>query len=159
MWVTCYVDASFSRGQGGAWGVWLRSARGRVVRHGLCPDYVRDSTAAELAAVYAGVYLAQRTWPETRGVLVCSDCQAALQWAQPGGPHARRGARRVQEKLHALVSDLDIAIQCKWVKGHQPARSSTAAYLNHHCDRMAVRARRQKVEATRTEARRKRGQK
>jgi ribonuclease HI len=143
MWVTCYTDASYSPGRGGAWAAWLRSERGRVVRHGRCPAYVKDSNAAELAAIYAGVFLAVRTWgSEVGGVLVCSDSQGALSLASREHPLSRKAAnRRLQERLRHLAIERDLALDLRWVRGHQPLRSSTGAYLNGWCDRLARKAR------------------
>src|SRR5262245_50108102 len=104
MWVTCYTDASFSRRQGGAWAVWLRSAEGRIVRSGACPDYVRDATGAELCALYAGVYLAVTGWPGlVRGILLRSDSQDALRLSAADARRAKnRSHRRVQDLLRQL---------------------------------------------------------
>jgi ribonuclease HI len=143
MWVTCYADASFHPGQGGAWGVWLRSDAGRLVRHGACPAYVHDATVAELSAIFAGVYLALRTWGErVRGVSVRSDSQNALALADANSPLARREhVRRLQLKLRLLLEEARVELDCKWVRGHQPAGAGTSAYLNRRCDKLARRAR------------------
>jgi ribonuclease HI len=139
MWVTCYTDASFSRRQGGSWAVWIRSAGGRVVRRGACPAYVRDSFAAELAAIFAGLFLAATTWKgNVTGVLVCSDCLGALDLITRPGANARNpGARRLCGLISRLLSSNGIELSCRWVRGHQRANSSTAAFLNNRCDRLA----------------------
>ena len=138
MWITSYTDASFQRKVGGAWAVWLRSDEGRAVRRGVCPAYVRDSNAAELSAIYAGVYLACRIWPETTGVLICSDCQSALAAAAPSAAWSSMPAmRRLQQRLRELASTKRLALRFKWVKGHQPINASTAAWLNNQVDRLA----------------------
>ena len=144
MWVTAYCDASWSRRQRGAWAVWLRSNAGRFVRHGLCPAYVTDSTAAELAAVFAAIHMSVSAWGDrVTGVLVCSDCQSALELADVGRPLARNKAlRRLQERIRALVESTSIALRSRWVKGHQPSSAGTAAFLNNWCDRSARQARR-----------------
>jgi ribonuclease HI len=138
MWVTCYADASYTRKTGAAWAVWLRSDRGRIVKSGPCPSYVTDSTCAELAAIFAGVFLALRAWPGTRGVLVRSDCQSALALADPAAKLARKHANRtLQQKLRELVAESSIELSFRWVKGHQPATAGTAAWLNRSCDKRA----------------------
>ncbi|KYF56623.1 hypothetical protein BE08_42920 [Sorangium cellulosum] len=77
-WVTCYTDASFGP-SGAGWAVWARCVEGRVVRRGACPGYVTSSLEAELAAIFAGVFVACRTWgARIRGVVVRTDCQAAI---------------------------------------------------------------------------------
>jgi ribonuclease HI len=142
MWVTCYTDASYSDRDGGAWAVWLRSDRGRIVRSGTCPQYVTDSTCAELSAIFAGVFLAVRTWPDTHALLVCSDSQSALALAHPEAKRARKAAnRKLQDKLQELLRQRKIELCFRWVKGHQPARAGTAAWLNRSCDKRARRAR------------------
>jgi len=144
MWVTCYTDASFSAQDGAGWAIWLRSDLGRVVRRGRCPDYVRDSTAAELAAIFAAVYVACLTWPSSvRGVLVRSDCQGALALADPAARLSKdRHLRRLQDKLRSLLSERRIALRCAWVKGHQKTSQSVSAYLNNRCDVLANEVRR-----------------
>lgn len=141
MWVTCYTDASFTKRTGGSWAVWLRSERGRVVRSGKCPSYVRCSSAAELAAIYAGVFLAVREWgPSVRGLWLRSDSQDALRLADAAArPPRNPGLRILQQKLRTLVADHDLSLECRWVKGHQPRTASTAAWLNVQCDKLARR--------------------
>lgn len=146
MWVTCYTDASFSERHGGGFGVWLRSYLGRVVRSGRCPRYVKSSTDAELSAIYAGVFLALRAWPSrVAGVLVCTDCQAAIDLARPGSALApRKAARRLQRRLWALLDESHVELDLRWVKAHQKPTTSTRAYLNHQCDRLARRGRKRR---------------
>ena len=143
MWITSYTDASFQRKVGGAWAVWLRSDEGRAVRGGACPAYARDSNAAELAAIYASVYLACRIWPSTTGVLICSDCQSALVAAEPSTSlSAMPAMRRLQQRLRELANTKRLALRFKWVKGHQPMNTSTSAWLNNQVDRLAGSRRR-----------------
>lgn len=139
VWVTAYCDASYSRAKGGAWAVWLTSVKGRVIRGGPCPAYVHDSGAAELAALYAAVYLACRTWPgEVRGIVVRGDCQSALLQASPDVKLARNeGVRRLQERLRLVLREHDVAIETQWVRGHQKPSTGTQAYLNDACDKLA----------------------
>jgi ribonuclease HI len=145
MLVTCYTDASYSKRAGGAWAVWLRCDRGRIVKSGSCPDYVTDSTCAELAAIFAGVFLAVRAWPATRVILVCSDSQSALALAGPQAKPARKPAnRKLQHKLRALMAERSIELLFRWVKGHQPARAGTAAWLNRNCDKRAGRVKKRR---------------
>ncbi len=143
MHVTCYTDASFSTRQGGAWAVWVRSDRGRIVRRGRCPAWVRDPNLAELAAIYAGVYLALTRWRgSVRHVLVRSDSQWAVAVAAGEATKPpRKPARRLQRKLRALVEEHGASLECRWVPGHRPRQESTAAYLNDACDRLAKEAR------------------
>jgi hypothetical protein len=143
VWITGYTDASFHRKAGGAWAVWLRCGAGRAVRQGTCPSYVRDSNAAELAAIYAGVYLACRIWPSTTAVLVCSDCRSALAAADPSASLASDPAmRRLQQRLRELANAERLDLRFKWVRGHQRASASTSAWLNNQVDRLAGSTRR-----------------
>ena len=144
MWVTLYADASFSPKDGGGWGVWIRSERGRIVQRGKCPPYVLSSGAAELCAIYVGVHLALRAWgAEVRGVFVRSDSQEALLCAMPTAPLARNDAmRRLQRRLRALLGS-GVELHTRWVKGHQGAARGTAAYLNTAVDRLARRGRKE----------------
>jgi ribonuclease HI len=145
MWVTCYTDASFD-GHTGAWAVWIRSSRGRIVRSGACPPYVKDSNAAELAAIFAGIHLALREWPgKVRGILICSDSQVALSLASPEASlvtsEKNPSFRRLQLKIRTALADAQVELQTRWVKGHRSPKSGTTAYLNHQCDRFAYQHR------------------
>lgn len=144
MWVTCYTDASYSEAAGGAWAVWLRSDLGRIVRAGRCPPYVRDSCAAELAAIFAGVHLALRAWaPHVRGIFVRSDSLTALANADPTAPLRRPAAtRRLQDKLRKLLGEHAVVLSCRHARGHRPSNESTAAFLNGRCDALARATRR-----------------
>jgi ribonuclease HI len=145
VWVTLYTDASYSPHKGGAWAVWLRSTRGRIVRSGRCPNYVRNSNDAEFAAIYAGIYLAICAWGrEVTGVLVRSDSEGALALARSAARPARtRRMRGLQTKLRRLVEPSQVELELRWVKGHQPKSASTAAWLNGYCDRLARKRRRE----------------
>jgi ribonuclease HI len=145
VWVTCYTDASYRRGDGGSWAVWLRCSEGRIVTSGVCPAYVKESNAAELAAIFAGIYTARKSWPSTSGVLVCSDSQIALLACAFDSPlHRNPALRRLQERIRDV--GVGIEIRTKWVKGHQPSSTGAPAWLNNRCDALAKqRRRRQRV--------------
>ena len=144
MRVTCYTDASWSERDGGAWAVWIRSDAGRIVRQGLCPPWVRDSTLAELSAIYAALYLSVRAWGgAVREVLVVSDSRDALRFAAEDTPPARgQRARALQRKIRELAEAHGVVLLGRWVKAHQRGTADTAAYLNNECDRLAKRRRR-----------------
>jgi ribonuclease HI len=150
VWVTCYTDASFSRRHGGAWAVWLRSTKGRIVQSGVCPSYVKDSNVAELAAIFAGVYIAIRSWgSQVRGIFVRSDSVVALAWVDPQAPLGRlRATRRLQRKLRELLASAGVELSCRHARGHRPRNESTSAFLNAHCDRLARDARLRRPRAT-----------
>jgi ribonuclease HI len=143
VWVTCYTDASYSDDAGGAWAVWLRCDRGRLVRSGLCPPYVREANAAELAAIFAGLHLAVTTWgSRVDGVSLRSDSKVALGHADPESKLSRNSAlRRLQERVRSLLREHDLELDCRWVRGHQRVEAGTHAFLNDRCDRLAKRAR------------------
>lgn len=146
MWVTCYTDASFRPRFGGGWAVWLRSSEGRLVRNGVCPSYVNDANAAELAAIFAGIYLARREWPTTTGVLLCSDSMVALGACATDAPlHKSPALRRLQKRIRAVAAGVEL--RTKWVKGHLPTSMGTHAWLNNQCDALA-KQRRPRTRAT-----------
>lgn len=144
-WVTCYTDASLSKDQS-AWAFWLRSRDGRIVRSGSCPAYIRNSNEAELAAIFAAVHVATRTWRgRIAGILVCSDCRFAVQILDGTLPVRKRYGRVVQrlvDKTRAALQRHDVALRTRWVAGHRDPASGTPAFLNDACDRLAVRRRR-----------------
>ncbi|WP_080682449.1 ribonuclease H family protein [Sorangium cellulosum] len=144
-WVTCYTDASFTPIAAG-WGVWLRSTRGRIVRHGACPPYVSSANEAELAAIFAGVYLARKVWGDAvRGLVVYTDSQAAVRFLSDEAlkPRIQRNApavARLRERIRTFSNEHGIELDLRWVKGHQ--RTNTVrAYLNARCDQLAGAAR------------------
>ena len=105
--------------------------------------YVRDCNAAELSAIYAGVYLACRIWPATTGVLICSDSQSALAAADPTASLSLNPAmHRLQQRLREVTSNKRLQLHFKWVKGHQRVNASTSAWLNNQVDRLAGSTRR-----------------
>ncbi|MGK3992125.1 RNase H family protein [Sorangium sp. So ce1024] len=144
-WVTCYTDASFGP-SGAGWAVWARSVEGRVVRRGACPGYVKSSLEAELAAIFAGVFVACRTWgARVGGVVVRTDCQAAIHLLTTDAVRPRTqkrwpGAMRLRAKIQDLVKERGIGLELRWVMGHQPS-NSVQAYLNRACDKLATKAR------------------
>lgn len=145
-WVTCYTDASFSH-SGAGWAVWGRCVEGRLVRRGACPGYVKSSLEAELAAVFAGIFLSCQTWgARVRGVVVRTDCQPAIHLLTTDGVRPRTqkrwpGAMRLRAKILGLVKERGIGLDLRWVMGHQ-ASNSVQAYLNRACDELAAEARR-----------------
>jgi len=140
-WVTCYTDASF-RPKGAGWAVWLRSLAGRVLRRGPCPPYVKNSLDAELSAIFAGVYVAWRTWGgAVRGVVIRTDCQSAIDLLSGVTISARfrrrwPGTIKLCTKIRAFADEHDIELDLRWVKGHQKG-NTVQAYLNKECDRLA----------------------
>lgn len=132
MLTTLYTDASFKDGRGG-WACWARSSRGRGIRSGPCPEYVKDALTAELCAVYCGVWLICQNWPETEAILVRSDCQAVCV-----DPRDRTYEHETRERLRRQIVEAlgGRRIIFRWVKGHQRG-NSVQAYLNRRCDQLA----------------------
>lgn len=143
-WATCYTDASLSP-KGSAWAFWLRFQEGRLVRSGACPKYVRDSNAAELAAIFAAVHVATTTWPgRLAGILVCSDCRFALGVLDGTMPVRKRygpAVARLVDRTRATLVQHEVSLRTRWVPGHRDPATGTAAFLNDVCDRLATRRR------------------
>lgn len=137
-WVTVHADASFGNGKGG-WAVWVKTLQGRVVRSGVCPEYVKHSGHAELSAIYAGIYVAVTAFPSCNGVLVRSDCFGALRdlerRTEASGDEA---VQRLRDKIIEALGPRWLRI--KWVKGHGDG-NKVESYVNNTCDRLARRAR------------------
>jgi ribonuclease HI len=147
LWCTAYTDASWHQDTGG-WATWLRynddANPKRVVRNGPCPDYVKDSTSAELYAICAAIALCLETWDDLEGIGVRSDCKPAITWAiqaLSGKTHHKRAdIRYMKEKLYKLVREKRIHVVVKWVPAHQND-TSVRTYLNNACDGIAKKAR------------------
>src|SRR5262245_41450797 len=115
-WVTCYTDASFTKTAAG-WGIWLRSARGRIVRQGACPPYVRSANEAEMAAIFAGIYLARRAWgAAVRGLVVYTDSQTAIDVLTRDAKRSAPGIARLRERIRAFSDEHGIELDLRWVK-------------------------------------------
>ena len=140
MWVTIYTDAGYRPmgDQRGGWAVWIRSELGRIVKAGPCPDYICGSLEAEVCAIYCGLHLATKAWPEATAFLVRTDCQGACfdprsrRYAEDDNAALARLCRLMSETLGRRI------LRHKWVKGHQK-NNSMQAYLNRQCDLLAGR--------------------
>ena len=143
-WVTVHADASYSQQTGqGTWAVWVKTAAGRVVLSGECPDYIKNAHHAELAAIYAGIHLAVANFPHVGGILVRSDCQPALRDVEKiGVPDKNSVITTLREKIAAAAGGR--TIRTKWVKGHNGG-GTRESWVNNACDRMARAARLKKA--------------
>lgn len=138
IWTTVHADASFKDGRG-SWAAWVKTSAGRVVRSGACPEYVRNSGHAELAAVFAGIHLAVSAFPHTTAILVRSDCRAALHnLAHRASPSSDPAVQRLRERIRTALGDRHVRI--KWVKGHRGG-DTVESWVNNACDRLAREAR------------------
>jgi len=136
--VTAYTDASFS--DRGGWAIWLRSERGRIVRHGSCPETVTDALLAELWAIKEALRIAVESWPETETVLINSDCLAATNALESRNYFKREEAAVLQEDILAFAFAKYLTLRFKHVKGHTGS-NDVRSYLNRRCDLMSRRAR------------------
>lgn len=137
MLTTLYTDASFHHEtKNGGWAVWARSDRGRIVKSGPCPGYVDDSNDAELAAMFAGIYLIGQNWSDTNRILICSDSQTALRWVLDNERSRRETTAKLQKMIRKQCIEHGFSITPRWVKGHSGA-GTTQAYLNAKCDEFA----------------------
>ena len=125
--------------------MWLRSVKGRVVRQGPCPPYVKRSVEAELAAIFAGLTIARRTWGDAvRGVVIRTDCQEAINLLSTSEMNAKArrrwpGTLVLCTKIRELAAAHGIELELRWVKGHQ-STNTIQAYLNNACDKRAGEA-------------------
>jgi ribonuclease HI len=125
-----------------------------VVRRGACPAYTRSANEAELAAIFAALYLARKTWgPAVRGLVVKTDSQAAISLLRTAvlSDRVRRrapGAARLHERIRGFAIEHGIELELRWVQGHQKT-NTMRAYLNAQCDRLAREARRALKQAVR----------
>lgn len=145
MKATLYTDASVqTRTRSGGWGMWAASDYGRIVRGGvIAPKFCGDSTHAELAAVFAGVYTLSRAWLDVSELMIRSDNSTVAKLLGPAGP-MMDCVRRHPEIADLLAKILAVTgatrIVPVWVKGHQ-AIVSRPAYVNDACDRLAKKYR------------------
>lgn len=137
MLVTLYCDASFCSSTGaGGYGVWLRSDLGHLVRGGRTPGYCAHAYEAELAAIYAGVYLAATQWPDTHRILVRSDCRGALRLMAGQQTPRHDGAIRLHSRILQTARAHRLELVPKWVRGHRKG-PHTDAYINRQVDAIA----------------------
>jgi ribonuclease HI len=106
---------------------------------------VKQSSEAELAAIFAGVHLAIEAWkPELRGVFVRSDALDVVHLLHGKSRIRSPAMRRLHARLSELTEQHGVAISARWVKGHRNPKSGTSAFLNAACDRLAGQLRRAK---------------
>lgn len=136
-WVTAYTDASFSTTRKG-WAIWLRSNEGRVVKNGECvSSLVADSVGAELWAILRAIETTLKTWPQTTGIQINSDCESILKFLWPWSPSLRNSLhRQIQLQIQTLVKQRKIKVHTKHVKGHQTP-NDIRFYLNNQVDKLA----------------------
>lgn len=135
MWVTLYTDASF-RTKGG-WGIWLRSAKGRIVKSGECPGIIDDSAAAEMYAALKGIEICLENWIETKGIQVNSDCLMVVNGLYPWSkPIHRISIRVIQDRIREILNTKGVRVRCKHVKGHS-GTGNTRSWLNDRVDKLA----------------------
>lgn len=139
-WITVHADASYNpKTREGGWAVWVRGGGGRIVSSGPCPDYVANAHHAELAAIYAGIHLAVKKFPEVTAILVRSDCQPALHNLQNlQVPNRNAVIERLRVKICEAAGPR--LIKTKWVRGHDSG-NTRESWVNNACDRMAREAR------------------
>lgn len=131
-WVTLYCDASYSESHGGAWSIWLRSDKGRIVRGGKCPETVNSATLAEFYAAMMGVIVA-RDEMGAEAVQINSDCQAVVQGLGSG---YRWSSNKAIRKLQDKILRTKVRLRTKHVKAHT-GQNDTRSYLNRRVDRIA----------------------
>lgn len=141
MKATLYTDASVQPcSRSGGWGMWAASDNGRIVRGGVIdPKFCTDSNHAELAAVFAGLYVLSRAWPDIHEVMVRSDNSTVVKLLGPTGPmmeclRTHPPLMELLAKIGAIVGTTKIVPV--WVKGHQKV-STRPSYVNAACDRLA----------------------
>lgn len=135
MIVTCYADGSCDpAARLGTWAVHLRGPDGDVIeRSGRCPAYVRGSSAAELAAAYAGVSLARRAWPAATSVRLVTDCLGVMRCLR--GLSVARDPAAVY--LLGKVRATGLLVDACWTRGHRDPQDDADACLNDRVDRAA----------------------
>lgn len=135
-WVTLYCDASYSPKDGGAWSIWLRSEKGRIIDSGKCPESVRCPTSAELYAAKIGVQVAVREWG-AQGVQINTDCSAVVGALGSGYRwFGRKDLRVIQDEILRAGARL----RTKHVKGHTKG-ADVRSYINRQVDKLANKSR------------------
>lgn len=136
LWATLYTDASWCQDLGGAWAIWLRSEKGRIVQSGKCPPEIFDPTLAEFYAVLMGVQIASKAWA-AQAVLINSDCMAVVQGL---GSKYRWSSSKAVRRLQDKILRTGPLLRTKHVKAHTRGQD-IRSYLNRQVDRLANQAR------------------
>lgn len=140
-WIAAYTDASWHNDdRRGGFALWIRTDHLRIVRSGPTPAKVRSSLHAEAAAVFAAVHTARSFFPHVRGMTIKTDCQAVVH-AFDRNACSDRLVNEWMGRCRELARAAGIALRLEWVKGHQPRRRSTGAWLNGEVDELARQAR------------------
>lgn len=136
IWTTAYTDAShMPTSNSTAYAFWAKSEFGRIKEADRCPKWVRDSVSAEAYAVFMAIDRTLRDWPQVGGILVVSDCEAAIRTAWPWSKPPKN---KTLDRIRVLIGELEgkICIRTRHVKGHQNNKS-VSAWLNNWCDAQA----------------------
>lgn len=143
-WIGAYADASWDSNNSaknlGGYAFWLRMPSRRVIRWGVTPPKVKNSSVAEAAAIFAAVAYARRYMHEVRGMTVKSDCKSivdAFKAKTSRDPVVHEWITRA----YAFAAEYKIDLRFAWVPGHK-GDSSTQSYLNRAVDKHAGVARR-----------------
>lgn len=151
VWLAGYADASYKGDEpyrGASWGLWVRDHNLRILRAGLCPDWVMGKHGvahAELYGVYEAVITSlERLDSKTCNILVVKNDNAQVcDWfGARGGGHYPTKAEACGLVIDAYerCAAADVRLIVKKVKGHA-GKGTTQGYLNHRVDRMAWDAR------------------
>jgi hypothetical protein len=142
-WVTLYCDASSDHQKSG-WAVYLRSEKGRIIKHGKCPSGLVNSTGAEFYAVLMGIEIALAEWGKFDGIFVNSDCTSVCRGLWPWSNASRnKDLAKIQNKIRKICADHGILVRTKHVKGHQNPKTGVRSFLNGKVDGLSRKSRKE----------------
>lgn len=117
--------------------MWLRSNAGRIVRRGAAPTgIVVCSFSAELYAIRRAVEITIQEWPQTTGIQINSDNQAAVKAVYPWSTPLKGVPLINQEEIQSLLQQHRVKAQGKHVKAHTGGKD-VRSYLNSRVDFLA----------------------
>lgn len=124
MRATVNTDASFCpRTKSAGWAVWISIDGGmKVKKSGMFKERPKNSTEAELWAIFNGIWLAAQCG--VTSILVQNDCKAAL-------AHTMRDTMQTRELHKSLPRSVNI--RTKHVKAHTDT-ASPRTWVNDWCD-------------------------
>ena len=143
MWAIVYTDASHKFGQS-AWSFWVTSNEGRIIRDGLCPEWISNITEAELYAVYMAVSAVCFDWNNIPidgfnincdNASVCKFLSRHDKYFSIRPKKCQKTLRKLLIKIERLIGDRQVKVNL--IRSHQNPDKSTAAYINNKCDQYA----------------------
>lgn len=137
---TIITDASYCpvTGAAGA-GFWVTSDSGREIGGQAHPETCDDPTHAEMWGMLVGLKAALQTNKIRAGAILLFQCDSTGAMRHLENEPSRTTYLDVYREFHSLLSQYNLQVQFKHVKGHSNSDYGSRYYCNNYCDTTAKR--------------------